>query len=237
MTPSITCQWPLSPSGTCQPLKSRPLKRETKPSGSWLSAAWPETADRPAIESTSTASSRANRSGEISRALTNSRTRGRSRSPESNASAVAGISSRARAVATVARATDPDSPSATSHDVTVGASSHSNERSWSMVPTRRHIAASSRLRARRSIRHASSRSASDNHTGSGSRTLRSTPGTSVRASIQTTYEPEVTQTPAAGTSAAKHRPAAMSARGSTWKSGAPRGMIMNSWMSTLLSAC
>src|SRR4051812_13351760 len=32
MTPSTIFQWPLSPLGTFQPVKSLPLKRETKPS-------------------------------------------------------------------------------------------------------------------------------------------------------------------------------------------------------------
>src|SRR5262245_57527246 len=33
MTPLMIFQWPLSPSGTFQPVKSRPLKSETKPAG------------------------------------------------------------------------------------------------------------------------------------------------------------------------------------------------------------
>src|SRR5262245_49122353 len=39
MTPSTTFQCPLSPSGTFQPEKSRPLKSEAKPSGGFSSAA------------------------------------------------------------------------------------------------------------------------------------------------------------------------------------------------------
>src|SRR5687768_15180006 len=39
MTPSITFQWPLSPSGTFQLEKSFPLNRAAKPAGGWVSAA------------------------------------------------------------------------------------------------------------------------------------------------------------------------------------------------------
>src|SRR5436190_22728998 len=40
MTPLITFQWPLSPSGTFQLEKSFPLKSDTKPAGGSLSAAF-----------------------------------------------------------------------------------------------------------------------------------------------------------------------------------------------------
>ena len=39
MTPSTTFQWPLSPAGTVQPVKSLPLNRLMKPAGGSLSAA------------------------------------------------------------------------------------------------------------------------------------------------------------------------------------------------------
>src|SRR5688500_20400216 len=38
MTPSTIFQWPLSPSGTFQPVKSLPLKSEVKPAGGWSAA-------------------------------------------------------------------------------------------------------------------------------------------------------------------------------------------------------
>src|SRR5690348_3155659 len=39
MTPSLTFQWPLSPGGTFQPLRSLPLNSDTNPSGAALSSA------------------------------------------------------------------------------------------------------------------------------------------------------------------------------------------------------
>src|SRR5437660_1028901 len=39
MTPSLTFQWPLSPSGTFQPARSWPLKSDVKPSGTSSCAA------------------------------------------------------------------------------------------------------------------------------------------------------------------------------------------------------